>query len=311
MTKRLTAVLLTLVFAIGMLSGCSEKPQTPDDGRISIICTVFPVYDWLLEIIGEDADKFNIKLLGNGGDLHSYQPTASDIAMLHNCDLLIYVGGESDKWVEEIIGEESLNSLKLFDVNKEALLHEEHEHSHEEGMAYDEHIWLSLRLAKRSVDAIGKKVSEIVPGKNEEYEKNAQKYCQRLDDLNKEYIRAVGDSEDKTIIFADRFPFIYLTEDYDIKCYAAFPGCSADTDASFETVIELAEEMKRLDKNTVLVLENQSQTVVDAVTKAAGKTSAKIEVMNSCQTVRTDATDKKDYLEIMKENLAALSEALK
>lgn len=331
MTKRFTVLLLAAVLLTTGLSGCKMgKVQNPDSDKIDIVCTIFPVYDWLNEIIGTNADKFNITLLAQNGDLHNYQPTAQDIVKLHTCDLFVYVGGASDQWTEKALTDSTARQIKLFDLldPEERLMAEpEHTHNHEghSDEEYDEHIWLSLRLARKMVNAVCGAVSALDTADTKLYERNAGAYCQRLGELDGKYKKAVEESADKTIVFADRFPFLYMTNDYGLECYAAFSGCSADTNASFETVASLAESVKDLDKETVLVLENSDREIADAVISATGKLDVKIAVMNSCQSIvlqsnaeaehkklkGEDLADGADYIEIMTENLVSLKEALK
>ncbi len=334
MTKKIIAVMLiVLLSAIGiaffMAEDVDETKLSTEDKKF-IVCTAFPVYDWLNEIIGENADKFNIRLLVQNGDVHSFQPTLSDILKIHLSDLFVYVGGVSEKWTDKVIKENEVTALKLFDCleNSEKRLadtghhHDHAEHSDDE---YDEHIWLSLRLAERMVNAICDGVAAVDPDGEALYRSNAKAYCEKLKNLDNEYKKAVAESEDKTIIFADRFPFLYLTEDYGAESIAAFPGCSTDTDASFETVVRLSEKVKALDKKTILVLENSDRTVANAVIGASGNQDIQIAVMNSCQSIAPesvqdaeakkiqgkDLADGADYIAIMEENLKAFREALK
>lgn len=314
--KRIWAFLLIMVFIAMMFAGCGSLDN--DNGKIKIVCTTFSAYDWVTEIIqGSYYENFEVTLLGGNGDLHSYQPTAQDIALIQKCDLFIYVGGVSDGWTKDVLKNSNVKTLRLFDVLEGSLLcgdhgHGEHNHKIEE---YDEHIWLSLRMASVSVDAIFEKVIELVDENNSgelvEYSKNKEYYKWRLEELDKEYRRVVEQSENKTIVFADRFPFLYLTEEYGIDAVAAFPGCSADSNATFEVVAHLAETVDRLDKKTVLVLEKSKQSVANTVIQSTKSKNAKIEVMNSCQTIgQAEVSQGVDYLDIMEKNLDALKQAL-
>ncbi|MBQ9757254.1 MAG: zinc ABC transporter substrate-binding protein [Clostridia bacterium] len=317
MTKRLTTILLMLVMAISGLSGCATKDIEGD--KISIVSTSFAAYDWISEIVGEDNDSFNVTLLSNGGDMHSYQPKASDIAKIHSCDLFVYVGGNTDEWAKKLLENSNINSVDMFSLvgendwlvtepDKHPKVHNHESHSH---AVYDEHLWLSLRLAKKMVGGLLEEILVLDAQNREVYQKNAENYIQKLDDLDKEYQKAVDDSRDKTVIFADRFPFLYLVKDYGIKHYAAFPSCSSDTDASFDVVIELAEKTKELKKEALLVLENPAQSIAQAVIKAAECENTKTAVMNSCQSIAGKDAKDNDYIEIMTENLASLKEALR
>ena len=306
-------VLLTLSF---MLSGCGQRAQVTEDTdkKMSVVCTVFPVYDWLTEIIGEDNDSFEIHYLAKNGDIHSFSPSMQDIVKITISDLLIYVGGESDIWAKKIVDENSLNFLNLFDVNSDWLLDAEHSHTHEhheEGAVYDEHIWLSLDIARRSVEAICNELCALDPENADKYRRNAENYSGRLETLDREYEEVAENSEDKTIIVADRFPFLYLTNRYNIEPIAALSGCSADSDASFEVIARLARAVDVYQKQTILVLENPAQSVAETVVKTAKRHGTEIAVMNSCQMVGMDEIEAgADYIEIMTENLEVLKKAL-
>lgn len=304
---------IVLIILTIILSACGVgEKQIGENKKISIVCTTFPVFDWVTEIIGAENEEFDVALLSKGGDIHSYQPSAWDIAKIHNCNLFLYNGGNSDKWSEDIIGENEVNVLRLFDVVKEELVCEQSEHHHEHDEDYDEHIWLSLRLAKMSVEAVADAICELAPQNAELFEKNKEAYILKLDELDEQYRKTVENSLDKTIVFADRFPFLYLTEDYGVAAVAAFPGCSADTDASFEVVAKLVEKVDELNKDTILVLENSNQSVAETVVKNTEKKTAKIAVMNSCQSIGEEEIRKgASYLEIMTKNLDAFEKALK
>ncbi len=310
MKKIRILTVLVLLFAI-CISGCGAAPSQKD--KLSIVCTNFPAYDWVNQIIGGNAEKYEVTLLGGGGDIHSYQPVAKDIALIQTCDLFIYVGGVSDIWAEKTVKENNINSLKLTEVLKNDLLcaDEGHNHNHHEGEEFDEHIWLSLKLADKSVDAICQKLAALDKDNAAVFEANRAGYTQQLTELDGKYRKAVEESEDKTIVFADRFPFLYMVRDYGIKYFAAFPGCSADSDAGFEVVAILAKAVDENQKETVLVLENSGLSVADTVINSTKSKSAKTVVMNSCQSVGwQDIQNGASYLKIMETNLESLKTAL-
>ncbi len=332
MNKRFISILLAVVFCLTLI-GCTAQPQRlVNDDKIDIVCTSFPIYDWVNEAIGENAERFNVSLLAQNGDFHSFQPAAADMVKIHICDLLVCIGGISEQWIDDVVKYRGIQTLRLFDtVPENEKLSADGNHNHDadhEGHSdneYDEHIWLSLRFAEKMVNAICQEISVLDKQGESVYQNNAEKYIKRLKVLDNEYKKAVAESEDKTIIFADRFPFLYLTEDYGVESVAAFPGCSTDTDASFETVVRLSEKVKALDKKTILVLENSDRTVANAVIGASGNENIQIAVMNSCQSIvpqsvndaetkkiqGRDLADGADYIAIMEENLKAFREALK
>ena len=319
-----TALILVFLCIVTAFSGC-RKPMPrggENEDKIKIVCTVFPIYDWVNSIIGADSGRFSVSLLGGGADLHSYQPTVEDIINIRTCDLFLYVGGSSDSWVRKIADGDG-KMISLFEILHDDLLaerpsavHDEHAHEHAHGHehdedgAYDEHVWLSLRNARGAVAAIAEEICGQDAQNAAAYRLNAKKYESELEMLDSEYENAVSAFSDKTVDLADRFPFLYLTEDYGIECFAAFPGCSADSEASFETVAYLSDKVARLGKRTVLVLENSKQNIAEAVLKNAG-VSGSAAVMNSCQSVtRADIENGANYIDIMKANLKPLTAAL-
>ena len=319
------SIQVMLIMGILALTGCGstkEQEVTGKESEKKIICTTFPQYDWVREILGEDNENFSVSLLmENGGDLHNYQPTAGDMIRISDCDLFISVGGESDAWVEDAI-KESMNknqkTLKLMDLLGENLKEEEHiegmEEEHEEeheATEYDEHVWLSLSNTQTMVEEIAEVIATMDTNHAEQYQENAKAYCNQLEDLNKCYEEIVSQSAQKVLLFGDRFPFRYLVDDYGISYYAAFEGCSAETEASFETVAFLSEKIKEYNLSFVLVLENSDKKVADAIIANTDTKNQKILVINSLQSVTKDEINQgRTYISTMEENLEILKQAL-
>lgn len=314
-----------LIIGILALTGCGstkEQEVTEKESEKKIICTTFPQYDWVRAILGEDNENFSVSLLlENGGDLHNYQPTAGDMIRISDCDLFISVGGESDAWVEDAI-KESMNknqkTLKLMDLLGENLkeeehiegMEEEHEEEHEE-TEYDEHVWLSLSNAQIMVEKIAEVIATMDTNHAEQYQENAKAYCNQLEDLNKCYEEVVSQSAQKVLLFGDRFPFRYLVDDYGISYYAAFEGCSAETEASFETVAFLSEKIEAYNLSFVLVLENSDKKVADAIIANTDTKNQKTLVINSLQSVTKDEINQgRTYISTMEENLEIIKQAL-
>lgn len=321
--KLMFFVTLILVLAV-FVSGCQgiEKKQElePLEKRLSIVCTVFAVSDWVANVIGDTTGRFEVTLIAGGGDVHGYQPSAEEIARIHTADLVVYVGGESDKWIEEIVKRESINSLRLFDVLKNDLKNTEHvggisEEREENGHGehkYDEHIWLSFKLAKKSVNAICEEICKIDSANEEAYRANTEDYQQDLSVLNMDYELTLGRKKDATIIFADRFPFGYMMEEYGVKCYSAFSGCSSDTEASFDVVAALAKKVDELDKKNIVVLENSDKKLANAVIQNTESKDANILVMDSFQSIAgRNLEGEIDYITSMSINLLVLEQAIK
>ena len=307
--KSLSLILIcVLIFAVG----CTKAPQI-DENKTSVVCTSFAAFDWVRNIT-RGVTSVGVSLLGGGQDLHSFQPGAKDIADIHNSKLVICLGGQSDLWVEDIENIEG-KTLALFDVvGRENLIipshdhHEGHQHADHE---FDEHIWLSLNIANACVEGICEKLCSIDPGNDDIYRANTKNYCKKLEDLDEKYQKAVDSSESKTVVFADRYPFAYMMQDYEIECFAAFDGCSADTDATFETVLELADAVKSHDKNTVAVLESSNDEIVRAIRNALNGAEVNSAQMNSMQTMLKEETSMQSYIDIMEKNLESLKMALR
>lgn len=322
--NRRLIVAAVLALCAGLLTGCQKKPE-PKAGeeKLQVVSTIFPPYDWAREIIGENNDKVELTLLiDNGTDLHSYQPTAADIARISQCDLLLYVGGESDAWVTDAIKEarnEELRTVNLFETLGDGVKEEElaegmqaEKHSdEEEGPEYDEHVWLSLKNTKVLVQQLAQALEELDAANKELYQKNCDSYVEKLDRLDGEYQAAVDSAKRRTILFGDRFPFRYLADDYGLKYYAAFPGCSAETEASFETIVFLSGKIDEQNLPAVLVLENSDQKMADTVIRNTKTKDQKVLVMNSLQSVtRKQSEEGFTYLAAMEENLEILKQAL-
>ncbi len=308
--KKVVLILLCFVLIFG-ICGC----ESTKSDKLSVVCTNYAVYDWVCEVVGKDASDIEVHLLANGADIHSYQPTAQDIALLHSCDLAVYVGGSSDGWIEKISEENGISTLKLSDVVGDKLLcgHQEHsgsEHKHS-SEDFDEHIWLSLKLSQDMVYGICDRICDISEDNADRFKKNAVNYVLMLDNLDRQYEEAVEASADRTVVFPDRFPFLYMTEDYGIKCFSAFPGCSADSDASLGMIAELSKAVDEYQKKTLLVLEKSTLSVAEAVVESTKEKSAKTAVMNSCQSVTSNEMEQGiSYIKIMEENLESLKMAL-
>lgn len=324
--KKRSMFFVTIVLTLTLfVSGC-ERPERkqelqPLEKRLSIVCTVFAVSDWVTQVIGDTTGRFEVTLLAGGGDTHSYQPSAEEITKIHTADLVVFVGGESDKWVEEIVEKESINNLKLFDVLADDLKNTEYvggisdekkeENNHTEH-EYDEHIWLSLKLAKKSVAAICEEICKIDSVNEEAYRANTADYQQDLSVLNMDYEITLGRVKDATVIFADRFPFGYMMDEYGIKCYSAFSGCNSDTEASFEVVAALAKKVDELNKKSIIVLETSDKKLAKTVIENTKSKDADILVMDSFQSISGRNLDGKvDYLTSMSINLMVLEKAIK
>jgi len=314
MQKRFIALLLTLVLLLPMTAACTKKTQ--DEG-LSIVCTVFPVYDWVKSILGEEPEGIRLSLLvKNGTDVHSYEPTVSDIVTIQDCDLLIRVGGESEAWLDQVLANNAKKDMTILNLlpllENRALQDEEHgheHHGHQGSGAYDEHVWLSLKNAVLLTAHITDALCTALPQCGEAIQENSAKYTAELSALDARYASVIANTPRDTLLFADRFPFRYLTEDYGLSYFAAFSGCSAETEASFETVAFLASKADELKIRCVLILENGNRALAKTVIDNTKDKNAAILEIDSLQSYSATA-DAPTYLAVMAKNLAVLEQAL-
>lgn len=328
--KKVFAFLLSF----GLLVSCIVTCAGAEANQINIVTTIFPIYDWVREVVGDNASHANITLLlDNGVDLHSYQPTAQDILAISTSDLFIYVGGESDEWVEDVLQSAMNPNLKAInlvdamgeDIKTEEVVegmehdhdhedsedHEEHDHEHEHEDEADEHVWLSLRNAGKLTGIIADTLSEIDPDYAEYYQANASAYIGKLADLDARYTDTVNGSACKTILFGDRFPFRYLADDYGLTYFAAFSGCSAESEASFETIVFLAGKTDELGLPAVLTIEHPKTRIAETIVQATSAKDQKILVLDSMQgTTAADIQAGMTYFSVMESNMEVLKEAL-
>lgn len=318
MFRKLFAAVTILVLIVSA-AGCS-KTQPASSKGISVVCATAPLYDWTRKITeGTDGTDLSL-IIGNGTDLHSFQPSAKDIISIKNADVLVYVGGESDGWIRDALKDPANKNRQvvcLMDVLKDAIVEEEivegmqgeeedgHE-EHEEGPEYDEHVWMSLRLTRRSCKAIEEALEKVSSSNAAKYKANLDAYDKKLSELDKQYEEMVKGARLDTMVVCDRYPFRYLAEDYKLKYSAAFVGCSAETEASFETVKFLADKVKALGSKAVLIIDNSDGKLAKTVLETAGKSSVKVEVLDSMQSCGADL----DYIRTMTENLEKLKTAL-
>ena len=339
MKNRIFGLVMASVLTVSAFCGCgasmtaadsdqkggSVPENTANAAAYSIVCTTFPQYDWIRNIIGGDSDKFQLTmLLDQGMDLHSYQPTAEDIAKIADADMFVYVGGESDEWVDNAMKEAANKDMKAVNllealgdaVREEEVVpgmqsEEEEETEEEEGPEYDEHVWLSLKNAATLTDVLSENIQEIDPANKEDYVENAAEYVDRLNDLDGRYALTVSKGKRQAIIFGDRFPFRYMADDYGLTYYAAFVGCSAESEASFETITFLAQKVDDLKLPVILTIEGSDNRIAESIRKATKSKNQEILTMDSMQSVTAkNVADGETYLNVMEDNLNVLSQAL-
>lgn len=315
--KRIVAALvcLAVLLAVPFSFGCARQA----DG-VEILCTVFPIYDWAKNVLGESDGVTLSLLVENGTDMHSFQPSFMDVAKIKRCDVLILVGGESDMWVAEAASEDTtvirlseLEGITLYEVSAQSGAHDhgdEHEHTEEHDHAFDEHLWLSVANAKVASSAICDAICSLDSGNQDVYKKNLENFSEKLSLLDEKF-REVTDGVDGALIFADRFPFVYLFEDYDLEYYAAFEGCTTDTSADFETVVRLARAADGQRGRWVLVTESSDRALAESVIRAAARDDLEIRALDSMQSLTAaDIKNGATYIGIMESNLKVLEEIL-
>ncbi len=317
--KKITAFIVCLAIIAGLFTACSGE-KTNAEKKISVVATIFPEYDWVENIIAGNEDKFDLTLLLDSGvDLHSFQPTADDIIRISACDLFIYVGGESDEWVDDALKEAANKDMIVIDLldvlgenakEEETVEGMETEEAEEEAET-DEHVWLSLKNAQIFCKEIKDAIVKLDNENAQKYEDNTKAYSEKLSALDGEYASAVENAKTKTVLFGDRFPFRYLTDDYGLSYYAAFSGCSAESEASFETISSLANKVTELNLSAVFTLEGSEHKIAETVISSGKKENVKILTLDSMQsTTIKDVNNGTTYLSVMEKNLSALKEAL-
>ena len=309
--KRKLLLILALFLLVPALAGCGEQKKADS---LSVVAAIFPEYDWTREIIGDIPGVRLHFLVDDGVDPHSFQPSVADLVTVSECDLLIYGGGESDKWLEDALKEsKNIQAISLL-----ALLGEQaHNEEIVEGMQVteteeeaDEHVWLSPKNASLFCTAIAEKLCELDSAHEEQYRANLAAYLEKLDALDEAYRKTVQNANKDTIVVCDRFPYRYLTEGYGLHYYAAFPGCSAETGASFETVVFLADKVKELELNALLVTEASDGRLAKTVAENAGKPSMEVLALHSMQSVSREKAADLSYLSVMEQNRQVLEKAL-
>jgi zinc transport system substrate-binding protein len=364
------AIFVAALFSLVACNNVSEK-KSPETQKLSIITTIYPEYAWTKEILGSHTDSINFELLmKNGVDLHSYKPTAQDIAKIASADMVIYVGGESDEWIKDALtatpkkGRVEINLMEALgdrvkaeeivegmqaeeehhhehaeehehehhDEHAEEHEHEHHKehaeehehehhdehaeahehHHHDEEVENDEHVWLSLKNAEILVKKIAEELAKLDAAHANDYAQNAAAYITKIQSLDAEYRVAIENAVRKTVLFGDRFPFRYLVDDYGLKYFAAFVGCSAESEASFETIAFLAGKMDSESLPAIFTIERGDEKIAKAILAASQKSKeATILVLNSMQSVsESQINDGMDYLSIMQANLENLKKAL-
>ena len=320
--KKTAIILCSLALSLALLAGCgsSGSQDNPSTGKVSVITTIFAPYDFAREIAGDKADI--TMLLPPASESHSYEPTPKDIIKIQNCDIFIYTGGESDSWVNEILESMDTGNMRIISLldcvtaKEEEIVegmeapHDEDDHDDEHGgePEYDEHVWTSPKNAKEIVQEILAALCQADDENSAAYTANVRKYSNRLDDLDLAFQAAVDSAARKTLVFGDRFPFRYFADAYGLKYFAAFPGCSTDTEPSAATVAFLIDKVKSEEIPVVFHAELSNQKMANVISEATG---AKVLLLHACHNItKTEFENGTSYIELMWQNVDNLKEAL-
>ena len=313
--KKIIALILAGIMALSVLCACnSEDDNNKTDGKLKVITTIFPPYDFTRQIAG---DKIDLSmLLKPGMESHSFEPSPKDIVNIQNCDLFIYVGGESDEWVRTILESDDKKPKKIIalmdcvdtveEATVEGMTAEEHEEGEEK--EYDEHVWTSPKNAVTITKKIAEILDELDPSDKKIYDENTRQYCAQLTQLDNEFRETVDSAKNKLVVFGDRFPFRYFTDEYGLGYFAAFPGCSAETEPSAATISFLIDKVKEKNIPVVFKIEFSSGKVAKTIAEPSG---AKVLEFHSCHNIDADGFNNGEtYVSLMKKNLKNLKEAL-
>lgn len=319
-------IVVAMVFATVCLTGCNTKKED----KITIVATSFPGYDFARAVTKNIANIEVKMLLKPGSEMHDYEPTPQDIKTIKNSDMFIYVGGDSDEWIEDVIEDINVDETKiiklmdLVDVVEEELVegmeehdhdHEEHEdHDHEEHdhedeeVEYDEHVWTSPVNAIKIAKSLKDEIIKLDESNKESYENNTQEYVSKLENINKQIKDVVKNAKRTEVVFGDRFPLRYFVDTYNLSYYAAFPGCSEQTEASAKTISFLIEKVKEDKIPVVFHIELSNGKIANTIAKETG---AKVLEFNSAHNItQSDFDAGVTYVDIMEKNISVLKEAL-
>ena len=328
--KKFISILLGVCLLLAIISGCTpNKDSAQSSDKINVVSTIFAPYDFVREIAGEQAEL--TMLLPPGSESHSYEPTPRDIITIQNCDVFIYIGGDSDEWVNEVL--ESMDTSKMeiitlmdcVEVVEEEIVEgmedDDHDYSysdeeldpahvddHEEVAELDEHVWTSPQNAKIIVQKISDTLCAVDATNAANYQKNTKAYLTQLNELDTKFKEVIHSAQRKTLIFGDRFPFRYFADAYGLEYFAAFPGCSTETEASAATVAFLIDKIKAENIPVIFHVELSNKKMANAISEATG---AKVLLLHACHNITKDEmTNGVTYIDLMNQNVKNLKEAL-
>ena len=309
MFKKCLAAALAVFTAAALFCGCSDDKKSSD--KIRIVTTIFPAYDFARQVFGDTAEV--TLLLKPGTESHSYDPSAKDIVKINGCDLFIYNGGESDAWVENILkGTDNINSMRMMDAVE--AVEEEHsegmtdEHENNDEHEYDEHIWTSPKNAAKIVESIRDKAKALFPENADILENNAKSYTEKINSLDNRFGELL-EGENRYFVFGDRFPLLYFFKEFNLKYYAAFPGCGSETEPSAQTIAFLTQKLGEDDTvKTVFCIELSNHKLAQTL---ADEHKLPVAEFHTCHNISADVSAAgESYISIMERNYNMLKNAL-
>ena len=320
--KKLISFLMLIVLGLSILSGCAslgnvkaDIKSDPTIKKISVVATIFPQYDFVHQITGDNVDL--TMLLSPGAESHSYEPTPQDIMKVQNCDVFIYVGGDSDAWVDKLLSSVDRSKMKILrlvdcvdtvDEETVAGMEADKDESESGEPEQDEHVWTSPKNAVKIVNKISEVISEADAANKVQYQLNTVSYVKKLNALDKEFQNVAANAARKTIVVGDRFPFRYFVDDYGLAYYAAFHGCADEAEASASTIAFLIGKVKTEHIPVVFHIELSNEKMADTICEATG---AKKLLLHACHNIsKKDFDDGETYLSLMEQNVQNLKEAL-
>ena len=312
--KKLIIFMMILML---LLSGCSKETVSgADSDRISIVTTVFPLYDFARAVA---ADKADISMLIKpGAEVHTFDPSPADIIAIQNADIFLYIGGEGDAWVETILSsmeDSDVKAIKMMDY-VETVCHDHegehkdhgHEHEHEHSHDIDEHIWTSLENAKLMIAAVSDAAGAADNSNAEYYNENAENYNLQIDNIIAEITDIVEESKTKKLIIADRFPFLYFTDEFGLEYISAFDACGSESEASAGVLADLIDEIEDIGAPYIFYAELSNKNIADIIEEQTGAESLEL---HSCHNVtRDDFENGETYVSIWQRNIEVLRKGL-
>lgn len=316
--KKALSLIITLTLLLPVLlalGSCSVS--APDGDEPMVVTTIFPPYDFAKEVAG---DRVDLSVLVTVTDSHSFSPTAADMAMIEECDLFIYTGGDGDRWAEDFLNQIDTSDKLIINMMELCTLYEfdhdhnhvhSHAHAHQDLKSYDEHVWLDPQNAIKITEAIRDSLMSIDPSGKEIYLSQSEAYIDKLCKLDEDYHSVISCAKNRHLVVADRFPYRYLCEAYEISYTSAIDGCGSASDLTAIQYEHLAECLRTEELSAILCTEYSDRTIAITVLSESGRKDVRILSLHSCHTLTLSAIrEGKTYLSLMRENLDALQIAL-